>query len=78
MFYFFPLSDKVKPALGDLCLEPPTPDSNDFSFVLIYYTDGIQLPGWGTICHNLASKDAFDLMCRQLGYSGVEDQIRVP
>ena len=35
--------------------------------VLIFYTDGVNLPHWGGICADI-SQEAANVLCRQLGF----------
>ena len=59
-----------RPAIGDIRLVPYSDPSNklvDYYEVLIYYTDGIEKPSWGSICGGLSEKVG-TVICRQLGY----------
>ena len=59
-----------KPAIGDIRLVPYSdPRSNLMGYyeVLVYYTDGIEKPSWGSICGGLSEKVG-TVICRQLGY----------
>ena len=53
------------PAIGDIRLVKYTSETN-FYEVLIYFTDGVQKPGWGAICASDINEAR--VICRQMGY----------
>lgn len=55
------------PAIGDISLVQYA-DETRFYEVLLYYTDGIEKPGWGAICADQSTIDGAEVICRQMGY----------
>ena len=51
------------PSIGDVKLE-------DNGLVMLYFSDGVRPPGWGTICGISSGLASEETVCRQLGYQG--------
>lgn len=59
------------PTIGDIRLEPYTgdPELAGFFEVLVYYTDGTQIPTYRGICSDNSYREEAVVICRQLGYA---------
>ena len=58
------------PSIGDIKLVPYTGDSNLVGFyqVLIFYSNGVDEPGYGGICADGLYREEATVICNQMGY----------
>ena len=63
-----------EPSIGDVMLS----DSQGTGTVLIYFTDGIHKPQWGTICAKQSLPNTAKVVCRQLGQSDGHKMLGTP
>ena len=55
-----------KPATGDVQLVPST--TPGYHQPLVYFTNGIEPPQWGSICYDSVIKADIQVLCNQVGF----------
>ena len=65
-----------EPSIGDVMLSDI--DSQGTSAVMIYFTDGIHKPQWGTICAKRSLPNIAKVLCRQLGQGDGHKSLGTP
>lgn len=55
---------------GDIRLEPySNSDLSGYSKVLVYFSNGVDRPGYGGICADSSYREEASVICNQLGYA---------